>query len=59
MIVTVMSTKTASQVVMTVSIVMVLRPVVVVPAFQERLSNVVIPVMRVRFRNAMKVSMPV
>ena len=46
MIVTVMSMKTASQVVMTVSIVMVLRPVVVVPAFQERLSNVVIPVMR-------------
>ena len=59
MIVTVMSTKTASQVVMTVSIVMVLRPVVVVPAFQERLSNVVIPVMRARFRNAMTVSMPV
>ena len=44
---------------MTVSIVMVLRPVVVVLAFQERLSNVVIPVMRARFRNAMKVSMPV
>ena len=59
MTVTVLSMKTASQVAMTVSIVMVLRPVVVVPAFQELQSYVVTPAMRVRFRNAMKVSMPV